>query len=149
MLPKLEHFQPTIITPTFFPAYLNKPQDINHGLCWEWAWLAHKTFKNVELWDICAHAFVRYQNKFYDSERLLGEANWEDLPAANFGMQYYLQPCHTCQTHGGRENGNNEASPLTETQFQCHWNSQTTRFNTSWDQLNRMAQQELRRHARR
>lgn len=147
MLPKLERFQPKLITETFFPDYVNKPEDINYGLCWEWAWLAHKTFKNVELWDICAHAFVRHRNKFYDSQRLLGEEDWKDLPASNFGMSYYLEPCGTCLTHPGRVDGNIEASPLTESQFKLHWGSQTKRFNMSWAQLDKLAQQELRRHA--
>lgn len=141
MYPKLKRFQPKLITAVFFPYYVNCPEVINQGLCWEWAWLARKTFKDVELWDICEHAFVRHGNKFYDSERLLGEKDWQDLPSANMGADYLVcEGCEACYREAG-------AAPLFEWQFMNHWRLQAKRFHTSWQQLNRAAQQELRRHA--
>lgn len=139
---KLRHFQPALITATYFPHFLGNPKLINQGRCWQWAWLARKTFTNVELWDTCEHAFVRYQGKFYDSERLLGEVNWEDLPAARFGADYEVCPeCEAC----GRPAG---ISPLTEKQFQFHWHSQTDRYRTTFSDLDCLAERKLARHVR-
>lgn len=141
MLRKLEPFQPLIVTAAYFNSYLNAPEKLNEGICWQWAYLAHKTFKDVELWDICDHAFVRYHGKFYDSERPFGEVEWEDLPAANFGQCSWL--CSECEKCGRPEG----ASPLTEKQFRYHWKSQTKKYKITWADLDRMAQRELRRHA--
>lgn len=139
---KIEPFQPMLVTAAFFNSYLNNPNQINQGRCWQWAYLAHKMFKGVELWDICEHAFVRYQNKFYDSERPQGEEDWRDLPASNFGMCEQCPECEAC----GREWG---LAQLSESQFRYHWQSQTKRYNITWADLDRMAQRELRKHVRR
>jgi hypothetical protein len=145
MYPKLVPFQPAIVTAAYFPSYLNTPEKLNEGRCWQWAYLAHKTFKDVELWDICDHAFVRYRNKFYDSERLFfGEMDWRDLPAASTGWSDYLV-CPECEA-GNREPG---AAHLLEWQFKNHWTYQTRRYNTTWEELDRLAQKELARHVRR
>jgi hypothetical protein len=136
MYPKLKTFQPELITKSHFTSFTN-PDVINQGRCWQWAYLAHKTFQGVELWDICEHAFVRYQNKFYDCQRLLGEEDWRDLPASNLGS---YQQCPECEACGREPEG---AIPLTVKQFQYHWNSQTKRYNITWKDLDRMAQQYL------
>lgn len=53
-----------------------------------WAYLSFLIFDKIELWDIPIHAFVKYKNKFYDSETLNGTMDWRDLPACNFGASF-------------------------------------------------------------
>jgi len=55
--------------------------------------MAYLMFEGVELWSIGAHAFIKYQGKFYDSERLQGEEDWRDLPACNFGHGCGCRSC--------------------------------------------------------
>ena len=71
------------INQTFFPNDI--PKEINTGRCFLWAYIAFRLYKRVELWSFNSHAFVRYEDKFYDSERPLGEDDWKDLPATNWG----------------------------------------------------------------
>ena len=78
---KLKQFNPQFITETFFPQYKNDPHKINWGQCFQWAYIAYMLFEGVELWDTHGHAFVRHQDKFYDSERLEGTTDWRELPA--------------------------------------------------------------------
>lgn len=73
------------INRTFFPDDLDSTADINKGRCFLWAYIAFRLYKRVELWSFGNHAFVRHEGKFYDSERPLGEKDWKDLPATNFG----------------------------------------------------------------
>jgi hypothetical protein len=140
MLRKLDPFQPLIVTATYFDSYINTPQLINQGMCWQWAYLAHKTFKDVELWDTCDHAFVRYQGKFYDSQKPFGEYDWRNLPAAHFGSIWTCSECKIIGRQGG-------AALLTEQQFRDHWQSQTKRYNITFTDLDQKAEQELRRRA--
>jgi hypothetical protein len=83
------------INRTFFSEHTNVAT-INKGECFLWAYLAYRLYKNVELWDMGAHAFVRDKvtGKFYDSERPQGEEDWKDLPATNFGKGC---GCHRCK----------------------------------------------------
>lgn len=74
------------INRNFFPNDI--PKEINYGRCFIWAYIAFRLYKRVELWSFNVHAFVRYDGKFYDSERPLGEDDWKDLPATNFGVRH-------------------------------------------------------------
>lgn len=64
-------FQPEIIYPNFF-AHYKHPIMINFGDCYKWAYIAYKLFDGVELWSSENHAFIKYKDKFYDSESLDG-----------------------------------------------------------------------------
>ena len=121
------NFDPLSITKNYFPKYIKQPAVINNGRCWIWAYLTFKSFKNVELWDTCGHAFIKHEDKFYDAERVNGELDWTNLPAANAG---FVDPCDVCGPIG-----RTEALSLTEEAFQYHWASQTSRFATSWHKL--------------
>jgi hypothetical protein len=70
----------------------DSPSLINRGHCMRWAFTAYLMFQGVELWDIRSHAFVKVGNKFYDAERLMGERDWRDLPACNFGVSCGSSP---------------------------------------------------------
>lgn len=92
---KLSQFQPELVTKAFPEVDLKAdPAKINRGLCMRWAYMAFHMFEGVELWDYGSHAFIRYQGKFYDSERLQGVEDWKDLPACNFG---YGCGCSKCK----------------------------------------------------
>jgi hypothetical protein len=73
----------SFITKTFFPDVY--APDINCGDCWMWAYYAWSIYKDVELWDIDCHAFIKYNGKFYDSERPRGVKDWRKLPATEYG----------------------------------------------------------------
>lgn len=83
------------INRTFFPDDLDSTADINKGRCWLWAYIAFRLYKKVELWSFGTHAFVKFEGRFYDSERPIGEEDWKDLPACNFGRGC---GCHHCIT---------------------------------------------------
>lgn len=84
---KLDYFQPELVIETFpEPTLRNNPPQINRGYCMRWAYCAHQMFEDVELWSMIAHAFIKYNDKFYDAERLQGEEDWRNLPACNFGI---------------------------------------------------------------
>jgi hypothetical protein len=110
---KLTQFRPQLITETFFSDV--KPNRINHGQCFIWAYLAYKSFKGVELYDTNCHAFVRYNGRYYDSERPKGEKNWYDLPANK----------HAFDVPTKRKMG----------EFRSRWHSQTGRFETTWQEI--------------
>jgi len=132
MLKKLEHFHPALITERYFPQEVARPNEINEGRCWQWAYLARKTFSNVQLWCVDIHAFIKHGGKFYDSETLQGTHNHLELPA----------------TYRGRYPGYVPPHQHTEKDFRYQWVSQTFRFHTSWEELDRLAQKELKRHVR-
>ncbi len=82
------------INQTFF----SKDKDvreINKGRCFLWAYIAFRLYKRVELWSFGNHAFVKHEGRFYDAERPLGEEDWKDLPATNFGKGCGCYAC--CQ----------------------------------------------------
>lgn len=120
---KLQNFQPGLVTKTFFSTY-DDVSVINQGKCFIWAYLTFLLFKDVELWYMNSHAFVKYRGRFYDSERLQGVYNWQDLPAT--------------------ENGDDIAKRFTVEQFKHGWRGQPQRFNTSWGKLESEARKVLR-----
>jgi len=111
------------INKTFFKEYKDVAV-INQGECFLWAYIAYRLYKNVELWDMECHAFVRDKvtGKFYDSERPLGEENWKDLPATNFGIgPSYRQD--TVHKFG-----------IART-FRYNWRDSAKRFRVNWKRL--------------
>lgn len=76
-----------LINRTFFPEY-EDPSVINMGECFAWAYCVYCLYRNVELWDFSAHAFVKDKTtgKFYDSETKTGTYHWWQLPATNAGQ---------------------------------------------------------------
>lgn len=120
---KLEQFNPRLITEQHFPDHIDEPDAINYGHCFMWAYLAHKTFKGVQLWDTPQHAFVRYGKKFYDSENPDGVANWQDLRACHW---YSHLPVKRSRKS-----------------FQSNWRGQTRRFKTNWKKLDQQAKEVL------
>jgi hypothetical protein len=121
---KLEKFDPQLITEEHFPQHVDDPEFINYGQCFMWAYLAHKTFKGVQLWDTPYHAFVRYGKKFYDSENPQGVEDWRDLRACRWSYQH--QPIK-------RSNKS----------FRLNWRGQTRRFKTNWKKLDEQAKEVL------
>lgn len=118
---KLTPFKPALITKTFFKNY--DPSVINEGECFIWAYLAHLIFKDVEIWYLDCHAFVKYRGKFYDSERPRGVSDWQDLPAT--------------------EDGSEPARRRNVSTFKKYWASQPKRFDTSWAELESKARKVL------
>lgn len=59
------------------------PRLINNGDCYLWARVVSLLVPTAELWAVDlsagAHAFVRLDGRFYDSERLDGCQRWQDL----------------------------------------------------------------------
>lgn len=89
---KLIHFKPSLVTREFFPEYKDVSV-INEGECFIWAYYAFLLFRDVELWSVNCHAFVKHHGRFYDSEVLRGSPDWQDLPATEGA---YGRPCkHT------------------------------------------------------
>jgi len=121
---KLPNFKPSLITKEFFSSYKDVSV-INEGECFIWAYLAHLIFKDVELWDVNCHAFVRYRGRFYDSETLRGSPDWQDLPATE-GYDY-------------------PAVRMSATKFKKEWRGQPRDFDTSWEELEARARKVLRR----
>lgn len=128
---KLSKFNAQFITDTYFKGW-EDPSVINTGNCFQWAYLAFKTFQYVELWDVSCHAFIRYRGKFYDAERPEGEKDWRDLPACNFGRG--LLWCGRKQSL---------------TNFKKTWNrSCYVRFLREWHELDEWADKILSKHKR-
>ena len=80
---KLKKFQPGLVVRAF-PEVVKDPADINMGRCMQWAYMAYCMFEGVELWSMAVHAFISYEGKFYDSERLRGVRRWMSLPACSY-----------------------------------------------------------------
>lgn len=118
---KLSPFDPVLITKAYFPQFIHTPDQINYGQCFEWAIYAHDTFKGIELYDITIHAFVKHGGKYYDSERPQGEKDWHDLPA--------------CSPDRDTMSMITPLRKYTRSSFITRWNTQTFRFNTSWQQM--------------
>lgn len=124
---KLSPFNAQFITDTYFPEYKDYPADINYGQCFEWAYLAFKTFSKIELWDLQYHAFVKYKGKFYDSETLNGVKDWRELPIV-------------------RANGATEiAHKSGELRFKMNWGFSRKKFQLSWKKLREQAKDIVRR----
>lgn len=115
------------INRTFFPGYLDVSV-INEGECFRWAYIAFRLYKGVQLWDISTHAFVLHRGRFYDSERPIGEEDWKDLPAANFGVG---------SDYAARPN-----SPKT---FKREWREPAKRYNVVWKEVRAQVQKVVQR----
>jgi len=68
-----------LITRNFFPEYVGHEKGINSGNCFNWAYVAYRLYKNVQLWQNSAHAFVKQNGKFYDSESPFGTNHYANL----------------------------------------------------------------------
>lgn len=119
---KLRPFRAQFVTETYFPKLISAPDEINFGICFQWAWLAYQTFQDVQLWDCQRHAFVRYHGKFYDSEALTGASDWHKLRACNSDL-------HLSWT----------ARRESETSFKEIWYEACDYHSLSWSELNRKA----------
>lgn len=126
------------INRTFFPEYKDVSV-INEGECFLWAYITFKVYKDVELWDMGAHAFVRSKldGKFYDSERPQGEEDWKDLPATNFGEGC---GCSVCQRPAKQYK--------TIVRFKKSWTGMTKRFGVKWEEVDANIHKVLREHAK-
>lgn len=116
-------FNATFVSRHFFPTYFkNKALDnINYGRCYDWAYFAHRLF-GVDLWTTDYHAWVRYGNRWFDSEthngvvsfmdlrcniRIGGAVPWGDIPPKRIGNIENFKA--VWDEHGGG--------------FRHHWNS--------------------------
>jgi hypothetical protein len=86
------------INQTFFRSDTDV-KEINKGRCFLWAYIAFRLYKKVELWSFGNHAFVRFDGRFYDAERPLGEEDWKDLPATNLGSGCGCPSCSRPAEH--------------------------------------------------
>ena len=122
------------INDTFFPEYRDVSV-INMGECFLWAYIAYRLYKNVELWDMGAHAFVRSKvdGKFYDSERPQGEEEWERLPATfdgtGCGCSRCEQPARKFKTAGN---------------FRRGWRGCAKRFGVKWREVHEQIKKVIR-----
>lgn len=73
-----QQFTPSLIHSIFFKQYTH-PIEINWGQCFHWAYIAYKLFDNVELWSSQYHAFIKFGNRYFDSEHLNGIKNWKKI----------------------------------------------------------------------
>jgi len=85
---KLTHFKPSLVTQHFFPYEVNWPAEINHGRCFQWAYYAFCMFDGITICDtddldctVDCHAFIKHDDRYYDSEMLQGVYDFNDLPA--------------------------------------------------------------------
>lgn len=126
------------INRNFFPNDLDDLHYINEGRCFLWAYIAFQLYQGVQLWDFGTHAFVRYRGKFYDSERPLGEPDWRDLPATNFGKGC---GCDRCKKPAAR---------LTVNQFKDNknWGKNAKNRNIKWADVRAQVQQVVERRLR-
>jgi hypothetical protein len=109
-----------------FFSHHTRASDINQGECFLWAYLAYRLYKNVELWDMGAHAFVRDKvtGKFYDSERPQGEEDWKELPATNWGQGC---GCSRCQQPARKFN--------VARKFRKAWIGMTKKHKVQWEAI--------------
>ena len=76
-------FDANFISSLFYPDDFreNDLGRINNGECYDWAYYAVRTFHHLplKLYSTFAHAYIMYQDKFYDSETPHGEMDWLQL----------------------------------------------------------------------
>jgi hypothetical protein len=100
-----------------------------------WAYLSFHTFKGLELWGCPVHAFIKYKEKFYDSETLRGTDDYRKLPCiASIRPARLSNPMIDHRSIGRR---------LSLTQFKKEWAAQTDRFSTTWEDLYSQARKVL------
>lgn len=115
-----------------------RASDINQGECFLWAYYAYRLYKNVELWDMGSHAFVRDKvtGKFYDSERPNGEVDWKELPATNWG---HGCGCSRCQQPPRQFK--------VAGKFRRSWRGMTKRFMVEWNTIHLKIKKAIEEHA--
>lgn len=61
---------------------IHNVKKINNGNCFHWAAIAHKAYgvELYEVFDYYGHAFVKHNDKYYDSEAPFGRDHWFQLP---------------------------------------------------------------------
>lgn len=128
---KLE-FNPKIITKNFFQE--TKPEEINNGQCFVWAYLAHRIFRGTQLMSHDSHAFIKYNGRLYDSENLKGVLDFKKMRATNNGQGC---GCSKCQKPPRRE---------TIKKFKVTWIGMKKRFNINFDELDKMAKEFIARN---
>jgi hypothetical protein len=113
------------INRTFFSDYKDV-KIINEGECFLWAYHAYRLYKDVELWDMETHAFVRSKStgKFYDSEKPEGEKDWKDLRATNFGVGCGCLSCRRPPRHF-----------ITGGSFRRGWGYMAKKFDVKWNKV--------------
>lgn len=83
MLTLLREFDAEFITAVFFTnEYRNNNLiSINSGRCYDWAYYAVRTFSHlpIELYSTESHAYVKYEDRYYDSEAPRGVEKWNRL----------------------------------------------------------------------
>ena len=124
------------INKTFFPEY-EDVSVINQAECFLWAYLAYRLYRNVELWDMGAHAFVRDKvtGKFYDSERPQGEEDWKELPATNWGKGC---GCPRCQEPARKFR--------VARKFRYAWRGMAKRHHVKWKKLHQEIKKVIEQH---
>lgn len=76
--------------------FLSDPAEINQGNCYIWAYAVYQLVGDSRcilctvLTSYGDHAFIKYNNKFYDSESLNGEDDWNNLKFFNYHIQSRL-----------------------------------------------------------
>ncbi len=60
---------------------------INEGLCYLWAYTAYCLFGG-SLYSTYCHAYIKIDNKYYDSESLDGCLDWRDLRVHREALSY-------------------------------------------------------------
>lgn len=90
-------------------------KDINCGHCFWWAFTFFKLYGGqlFTVQDFGSHAFIKYNNKFYDSETPNGCLDWRKLKS------YYWPP--ECNKTVMRTHPLNMAIPMSEYQFKKYW----------------------------
>lgn len=121
----------SFINKTFFPDYQDVSV-INKGECFLWAYTAYCLYRDVELWYMYAHAFVRSKRNglFYDSERPHGVEDWKDLPATNMGNGCGCGDCKKPAT-----------KLLTPRKFRHTWRGMAKRCNVNYRELHKKIRQ--------
>jgi hypothetical protein len=112
----------SLINETFFPEY-EDASVINMGECFAWAYISYCLYRNVELWDFSAHAFVKDKatGRFYDSETYAGTFHWWQLPATNSGMGC---GCTDCKVSAKKVR--------TAGQFRRYWSAMQRQYNIDY-----------------
>lgn len=127
---KLSKFDPQFITDTFFPQFKGRPNEINYGQCFQWAYLARQLYSGIELWDLKYHAFVKYKGKFYDSETPNGIKDWRKLPI----IKLY-------DTQSGAQKSN-------ELKFKINWGNARKNFGLKWLVMQKQAREIIRQQSK-
>ncbi len=76
-------FDANFISSLFYPDDFRNDtlSRINGGECYDWAYYAVRTFYHLplELYSTYAHAYIKYEDRFYDSAAPDGVFDWREL----------------------------------------------------------------------